>query len=481
MKFNLKRDEEAVSAAVATVLLFGGVLSIIGLMMISMMPVIEEMEGSVERHDMASQMTLLAHETAELSERGMPGDSTHSTLIPVDGNLVWDSLRGGMWYSATWEEAMSLRARGALDFDDTLEIRHPESLVSSVCITDLRLGPDRPYYYTLDPAFDAATVTVTPGLAMPLGPIDLTLTENDAEVSTTQLRVDEMVTLNLTARGETVLSSSHPLNVIGLRGDAGATYMLPNDPEPADKRGQAWSIPVQAGPTTLHIISDVANQIHLTINGETSIHYGYSSNLSRTSVTHTHELNLSQAAVIHVTTSSPSRMLVVSGSGDTAGLTTWPSTTGAYLGQTFQPPSVDGLLRLSNPGEQIITITWRGGGISVQPGGVEDVQWPPSGISGSPTLDGDGSFFVTWSVGHDSNLTDAVSGHMWMPAEDTGALSGGSFTYHNQNNVTEESLRIQLAGYTSSWNASGEANQTGTFLDSNNLSLIHISEPTRPY
>ena len=60
MRGSLRRDEAGVSAAVATVLLFGGVLSIIGLMMVSMMPVIEEMEGSVERHDMSSQMELLA-------------------------------------------------------------------------------------------------------------------------------------------------------------------------------------------------------------------------------------------------------------------------------------------------------------------------------------------------------------------------------------------------------------------------------------
>ncbi len=44
MKYNLQRDEEAVSAAVATVLLFGGVLSIIAMMMVSMIPVIEELE-----------------------------------------------------------------------------------------------------------------------------------------------------------------------------------------------------------------------------------------------------------------------------------------------------------------------------------------------------------------------------------------------------------------------------------------------------
>ena len=76
-----------------------------------MMPVIEEMEGSVERHDMSSQMTLLAHETSALSERGMPGDSAQATLIPVDGELTWDSLRGGMWYSATWAEDMSLACK----------------------------------------------------------------------------------------------------------------------------------------------------------------------------------------------------------------------------------------------------------------------------------------------------------------------------------------------------------------------------------
>ena len=99
MRSTLKRDEEAVSAAVATVLMFGGVLSIIGLMMVSMIPVIEELEGSVERHDMSSQMSLLAHQTSALSEKGMPGDSTSIELIPVDGSLEWQHLQSGMWLS----------------------------------------------------------------------------------------------------------------------------------------------------------------------------------------------------------------------------------------------------------------------------------------------------------------------------------------------------------------------------------------------
>jgi len=134
MKYDLVRDEDAVSAAVATVLLFGGVLSIIGMMMISMIPVIEELQGSVERHDMSSQMSLMAKQTAELSESGMPGDSTEVNLIPIDGNIVWDKTRGGMWYSATWFDDNSLRMRGALDFDDSIEIRHSESEVKSICI-----------------------------------------------------------------------------------------------------------------------------------------------------------------------------------------------------------------------------------------------------------------------------------------------------------------------------------------------------------
>ena len=92
MKSMLMRDEDAVSAAVATVLLFGGVLSIIAMMMVSMIPVIEELEGSIERHDMSSQMTLLAHQTSALSETGMPGDSTEVKLIPVDGTLNWNCL-----------------------------------------------------------------------------------------------------------------------------------------------------------------------------------------------------------------------------------------------------------------------------------------------------------------------------------------------------------------------------------------------------
>ena len=476
MRGALRRDEAGVSAAVATVLLFGGVLSIIGLMMVSMMPVIEEMEGSVERHDMSSQMTLLAHETSALSERGMPGDSAQATLIPVDGELTWDSLRGGMWYSATWAEDMSLRAKGASDFDDKLEIRHPESFIEAVCITDLRLGPDRPYHYTLDAALEEVSLTVTPGLAMPLGPIDIQLIEDGVEVATRSLRVDEMTTFDLESLGESVLSSTHALTVFGHVGASGATYVLPNAPEPADKRGQAWSIPLPSGTSTIQLLSETANQVHITVDGTTSIHYATPTGLARTAVSLTQELTVEESTVAHITTSAPSRLLLVSDAAEEKGTTAWPSVNGAYLGHAFLPPHMNGTLRMANPGESVVTLTWRGGGISVAAGGVEHVAWPPSYEDGAATIDADGDVFLTWVAAASQSTTDAVPGITYLPADDTGGLSGGAFSYANLDNGTEESMVVRMAGYTSTWNMTGATTTGGVFLESDNHATVSLGE-----
>ena len=478
MRGALRRDEDGVSAAVATVLLFGGVLSIIGLMMVSMMPVIEEMEGSVERHDMSSQMTLLAHETAALSERGMPGDSAHTTLIPVDGELVWDSLRGGMWYSATWVEDMSLRARGALDFDDQLEIRHPESFVEAVCISDLRLGPDRPYYYTLESILDSVSITVTPGLAMPLGPIEVDLSEDNVEVLSTSLRVDEMTTIDLSEYGTTTLASSHALTVFGHIGNDGATYVLPNSPEPSDKRGHAWSVPFPSGTHTVHLLSETANQIHITVDGSTTIHYATPSGLARTGIAFTYDVSLEESTVAHITTSAPSRLLVKTNASGDGGMTAWPSSNGAYLGHSFLPPSMNGTLRFANPGENIVTLTWRSGGISVAAGSVEHVSWPPSNDDAAATIDADGDVFLTWTALTNATTTDAATGSMFLPADDTGSMSGGLFSYANLENTTGESMLIRLAGYTSTWNMTGASESSGTFLESTNHQSIPLGEGT---
>ena len=181
---NLQREDEAVSSTVATVLLFGGVVTIIGMMMASMMPVIMEMQGSIERNDMASQMGLLAQRADALSETGMPGDVAHVEIRPIDGELRWDETASGMWYAATWAESHTLRSRGLLDFDGEFDVRHPESETTAVCLDDLRLGADRPLHYTTPSWAESMVLSVTPGVAETLGPVKVSPADGGEDQAT---------------------------------------------------------------------------------------------------------------------------------------------------------------------------------------------------------------------------------------------------------------------------------------------------------
>ena len=68
---NLHRDEEAVSAAVATVLLFGRNLNHRADVTLDD-AIIQELEGSLKRNDMQAQMEIMGHEVTLLSESGLP-------------------------------------------------------------------------------------------------------------------------------------------------------------------------------------------------------------------------------------------------------------------------------------------------------------------------------------------------------------------------------------------------------------------------
>ena len=131
------RDEEAVSAAIGTVLLFAGVLSIIGVMMMTMIPVIEELEGAVERGNMVTQMLDMSNEIDQLSSNGMPGDSSTSVLKGVEGRFKWQNQQGGLWISAAWQDSSSLRLADSLDLDRDLQIRYPSGEISAICFEDL--------------------------------------------------------------------------------------------------------------------------------------------------------------------------------------------------------------------------------------------------------------------------------------------------------------------------------------------------------
>ena len=138
MRRQLRNNEEAVSAAVATVLLFAIVLSIISGMMAMIVPTMAELQGAVDRESMEGQFTDLAQETVRLSETGLPGDIAEMTIKPHTGDIGWDIRKEGTWYTASLYENQSLRLKGLNDLDSSFQHRYPSGEVSSACLTDLR-------------------------------------------------------------------------------------------------------------------------------------------------------------------------------------------------------------------------------------------------------------------------------------------------------------------------------------------------------
>ncbi len=470
MRSTLQRDEHAVSAAVATVLLFGGVLSIIAMMMVSMIPVIEELEGSIERHDMSSQMSLLAHQTSALSETGMPGDSTEIELIPVDGTLNWDMMQSSMWYSATWADETSFRVQGALDYDDAFSIRHPESMNTAVCIDDLRLGPANPYIFTIPGWVESVSMTASPGLALPLGPIDIDIWNQSTKISEVELMVDGMFTLDTSSSGEIAIHSSHQLHLLISTGVGGAALMQANDPSPIDSTGTSWSLPLPSGTNQIHVVSEVANQITITNQTSTS-YYALPSNQNRVGVTFSHQITLDATEVIHVTTSSPSRLILQTTLDTDVGQIAWPSVDGQYLGHSFIAPSLEGEVVFTNPGQNSVTVTWKGGGVSVAPNQSMVFDWPPAGINGAPMLDANGDLFVSWRA-HTNG-----SGMQVVPADDTGALSGKDHTFH-VDGTSASQIHLARAGTSAEWNMTGSTIANGTLFDEQTQSTLSINQGT---
>ena len=423
----LHRNEEAVSAAIATVLLFGGVISIISLMMVTMIPVIEELEGSVERHDMSAQMTQFNHQTTTLSEQGMPGDVVTQEFVPVDGALSWDVMRSGMWYSSTWEEDHSFRIRDVLDFDDMLKLRHPESMSSTACFSDLRLGPDRPYHYTAPNWADGVILTTKPGLSFPLGPIDIDVLRDDVVQETAELFVDDVQEW-LFDNSDWSIESSQELVVYWMRGGLGVTEAQSTDAN-ANGIGRSWALPLPAGTVHMNIVAEELMMVHG--NGEFGdfTEVALPSDLLNVRTTWTKTIELSTPQVVHITTTTDAQLFLTLGSD---GSTSWKSLTGSIHGTSFIPPTFEGYLQLTNPNNEPATVTWRGSGITIDDMESQTIAWPPAGLDGASTLKSDVPVSVTWTS------AQSPTGVYELGAVDTGMESGMQVHMNNSNSYNLE-------------------------------------------
>ncbi len=436
----LHRNEEAVSAAIATVLLFGGVISIISLMMVTMIPVIEELEGSVERHDMSAQMTQFNKQTTTLSEQGMPGDVVTQEFVPVDGTLSWDMMRSGMWYSSTWQEDHSFRIRDVLDYDDVLKFRHPESTSSTACFSDLRLGPDRPYHYTVPSWADSVILTTKPGLSFPLGPIEIDMLRDDVVQETAKLFVDDVQEWTFDD-ADWSIESSQELVVYWMRGDFGTTEVRPTDAN-ANGLGRSWELPLPAGTIHMNIVAEELMMVHG--NGEFGdfTEVALASDLVNVHTSWTKTLNLNTPQVVHITTTTDAQLMLSIGD---EGSTAWKSLTGSIHGTSFIPPAYDGHLLLSNPNNDPATVTWRGSGVTIDEMSSYTIAWPPTGLDGASGLQSDIPISVVWAS------SESPIGVYELGAIDTGMESGLQMHSNNSNSFN---LELRSNGQQSIINAS---------------------------
>ena len=423
----LHRNDEAVSAAIATVLLFGGVISIISLMMLTMIPVIEELEGSVERHDMSAQMTQFNQQTTTLSEQGMPGDVVTQEFVPVDGALSWDTMRSGMWYSSTWQDDHSFRIRDVLDFDDMLKVKHPESTTSTACFSDLRLGPDRPYHYSAPQWADSVILTTKPGLSFPLGPIEVDVLRDEVVVESAELFVDDVQEWVFDDADWTI-ESSQELVVYWMRDGQGTTEVRATDAN-ANGLGRSWALPLPSGTIQLNIVAEELMMVHGNGAFGDFTEVALASDLINVRTSWSKTMTLDEPQVIHMTTTTDAQLMLSIGA---EGSTTWKSLTGSIHGTSFIPPTQEGYLHLSNPNEDAAIVTWRGSGVTVDELSAYSIPWPPAGLDGASMLHSDIPVSVVWSE------SATPSGVYEIGAVDTGMESGLRMHANNSNTYNLE-------------------------------------------
>ena len=384
MRSHLERDEDAISSTIATVLLFGGVISIIGLMMTSMLPVINELEGSIERNDMGSQMKLLAQRVDELSQSGMPGDSKSADLHAVDGVLGWDYTNAGMWYSAAWHDDISIRTDGLTSFSDTFKLRHSNNEISTICLSDLRLGNDRTWNYEIPDYSEKLVFSVKSGITIPLGPTEVELYSNSEVIDTMSLLIDDAVSLDISSLQITEIRSESQLNILSLTGNGGSTILRPADSNSLTGLGESWTIPLPAGSSVIHVASTDSNKISLRLDEEDTTVFAIKSSQTNVGSSHSFELNLSNPQTAYLSTSFDSQISIHV--GDMGGKFMIPSMNKLFSGSSYLVPDMNGYLTFTNPSEISSTATWRGDGITLSAKESRTISWPPNGMDNSAII-----------------------------------------------------------------------------------------------
>jgi hypothetical protein len=469
-------DEDAVSAAIATVLLFAGVISIISGMMVSVMPVIDELHGAVERETMEGQLRDHAAETGRLAETGVPGDSAELQLRPHTGRLSWQMLEGGSWYSATHQADSSFRIEGALDLDDSMRFRHPEHRVETLCASDLHASAESLHHHRIPILNGTLTATPMPSLTAALGDVSLSF-EQGATTTPQTVANDGIWTQSdlTTSGGEAWIHSDAALRVLMWRGQGGAFLATPDQPTPGSDKGRAWSLPLLAGTHGFHLESEDPFTVNWNgVSGEGSVTSSPTA-LSQSPAgepasvqTWSGQLTVTSNERLVLRTSADARLVVHWGDasdldGTGPGAFAWPDRGGAWTGTQFHPPAMDGSLILSNP--DTASTTARIGGLHHSIAAQSSIRIPWSAASPS-WVEAAGPISIEWLLDDSTVESSATHALEWRPgslslnpASDTGRTSGADWIYAGPSNGGDAAnpslgtveLVLQPAGPSAAW------------------------------
>ena len=498
-------DEDAVSAAIATVLLFAGVISIISGMMVTVMPVIDELHGAVERENMVGQMDDLAAETSRLSESGTPGDAATMNIRPHTGSLAWELLEGGTWYSATHQPDSGFRLEGVLDLDNQMRLRHAESHIESICATDLHASAESLHHFRIPMLNGTITATPINALTTLLGSNQLIHEINGSDTEFTIDTNEVWSTSVQTVQGESWVHSQMPMRVVMWRGEGGAFLASPDQTSPGSGEGRSWTIPLIASTHAIHVEANAPFTLEWDIGSQSGSGGSSSVAISQAPSEEQDEIHIwqgqietSQLEQLDLRTSTNARTIIHWGDSvelDGVGPGSIPlfDRVGAATGVHFRPPTMDGALIIHNPSDSATTA--RVNNLFHSIGGFSSIKIPWES-SATSWVEGSNPIQVEWML--DAQTIGQTQTHstswrpgsfMLMPASDTGRLSGNDWKFEAPTSggdaetpaLGETVIALQSAGPSATWStstSSGTLNHaepsTSLQLDAGHIGHISI-------
>lgn len=356
----MQSQEEAVSAAVATVLLFAIVLSIISGMMAMIVPTMAELQGAVDRESMEGQFSDLAQETVRLSETGLPGDVAQMTIKPHTGDIGWSIRNEGTWYTASLKEEQSLRLNGLNDLDGGFQHRYPNGEVSSLCLTDLRAHSEAINVHE-SPALNG-TLLLTP-MSNLQQPLSATNVEINGE--TYRLKTGEIMSAPSSNVMPAITDSSNTMRALFVQGITGITTYSPDSPSPYGT-GRSWTIPVPAGEMKFILygedpfIATITNASGIIDSTASIINTAAPSGNSGKVATTIMQSSGIEPEVVSITSTADARLIIMRGGAQSMGTTSILDWTGSTLGTEFLLPSVEEDILIHNPGSETTPVLLNG-------------------------------------------------------------------------------------------------------------------------